>query len=129
MNTRTKTSVRAATWMMAIALACDGCVLFHQGSHYRPIHAYAKEGDAVHAADELAKNPGDLNLPDDVGLTPLHFGVLHCHTSVVVLLLDKGAKVNRKAKDGATPLHLAAQEGCMDAVKLLLAKGAKGQRA
>jgi ankyrin repeat protein len=125
MKSRVQTSVWAATWAVALALSCEGCFLFHQRSAYRPIHEYAKAGDAVHVDQDLSKNPGDLNLPDDAGLTPLHLAVLHCHTNVVMLLLDRGAKVNRQAKDEATPLHLAAQEGCAGAVKVLLAKGAK----
>jgi len=110
--------------MAVFAFACEGCVLFHKHSAYRPIHQYAIAGDAAGVAGELAKNSGDLNLPDDAGLTPLHLAALHCHTNVVALLLAKGAKVNPKGKDDATPLHLAAQEGCTDAVTMLLAKGA-----
>jgi ankyrin repeat protein len=125
MKTKLQLSVKAATLAVALALVCDACVLFHKHSSYRPIHEYAKAGDVVHVDEELSKNPGDLNLPDDAGLTPLHLAALHCHTNVVMLLLDKGANVNRKATDDATPLHLAAQEGCGDAVKVLLAKGAK----
>ncbi len=73
----------------------------------------------------LATNSHDLNLPDDAERTPLHLAATHCHTNVVVLLLDKGAKIDPRAEGGATPLHLAAQEGCVDVVNLLLAKGAK----
>jgi len=110
---------------LAFAVLCGGCVLFHKPSAYRPIHQYAIAGDVAGVAGELTKTPGDLNLPDDAGLTPLHLAALHCHTNVVALLLAKGAKVNQEATDDATPLHLAAQEGCTDAVTMLLAKGAK----
>lgn len=68
---------------------------------------------------------GDLNLPDDAGLTPLHLAAGHCRTNVVALLLEKGAQPNSKAKGGATPLHLASQEGCADAVTMLLTGGAQ----
>jgi ankyrin repeat protein len=54
----------------------------------------------------------------------LHLAASNCHTNVVVLLLDKGAKVNCTSKDGTTPLHLAAQDGCTDVVNILMAKGA-----
>ncbi len=125
MKTTLQPSTRATVLAAALAMVCGGCFLFHQRSAYRPIHQYAKAGDAVGVAEELKKSPGDLNLPDDAGLTPLHLAALHCRTNVVALLLDKGAAVNRAAKDGATPLHLAAQEGCADAVTMLLARGAK----
>jgi ankyrin repeat protein len=64
-------------------------------------------------------------MKDDAGRTPLDLAVIHCHTNVVMLLLDNGAAINLKAAGGATPLHLAAQGTCPDMVALLLAKGAK----
>ncbi len=102
MKTKLRTSVRAAAFAVALALVCGGCVLFHKDSPYRPIHQYAKAGDAAHVNEELSKHPGDLNAPEDAGLTPLHLAALHCHTNVVMLLLDKGAKVNKEER--MTPL-------------------------
>jgi ankyrin repeat protein len=118
------TRLPVALFSAACLVLTAGC--FHTPPHsaYRPIHRYAIDGDAVGVAAELAKNPGDLNLPEDAGLTPLHLAAGHCRTNVVALLLDKGAKLNVKAQGGATPLHLAAQEGCADAVTMLLDKGA-----
>jgi ankyrin repeat protein len=111
--------------LFAILFAvCNGCIS-PPHSAYRPIHQFAESGDAVAVAQDLATNSSDLNLPDDAGLTPLHLAAAHCRTNVVMLLLDKGAKVNARAVGGATPLHLAAQEGCSDAVVILLEKGAK----
>lgn len=106
------------------ALLCSGCGLCHKGSRYRHIHEYARSGDAASVAADLSKYPGDLNLPDDAGLTPLHLAALHCHTNIIALLLARGADVNCEAKDDATPLHVAAQEGCLDGLKMLLEKGA-----
>lgn len=40
---------------------------------------------------------------------------MNCHTEMAMLLLERGAEVNWKAKNWLTPLHLAAQE---DAVKI-----------
>jgi len=107
-----------------LVVAGTGCFHATQHSAYREIHASARDGDAAQVAGDLAQTPGDLNLPDDAGLTPLHLAASACHTNVVALLLDKGAKIDCPAKDGARPLHLAAQEGCADAVNLLLARGA-----
>ena len=110
----------------ALAIACAGCFLIPPAhSKNRPIHEYAADGNVAAVAQDLATNSHDLNLPDDAERTPLHLAATHCHTNVVVLLLDKGAKIDPRAEGGATPLHLAAQEGCVDVVNLLLAKGAK----
>jgi len=124
MKIRFYPSVRILLLTAMLAVAGAGC--FHSSKHsaYREIHASARDGDAEQVAGDLAENPGDLNLPDDAGLTPLHLSASACHTNVVALLLDKGAKIDCPAKDDATPLHLAAQEGCVDAVNLLLARGA-----
>jgi len=117
-----------SAWAILIAaatiLVSAGCSPPLKHSAYREIHAAARDGDAAQVAADLAQNPGDLNLPDDAGLTPLHLAASSCHTNVVVLLLDKGAKIDSTEKSGATPLHFAAQEGCLDAVKLLLDRGA-----
>jgi cytochrome c len=121
-----KTNLRVGILMLVLTVVCDGCFLIPPPrSAYRPIHQYAQNGDAVAVAADLATNFSDLNLPDDGGLTPLHLAAAHCHTNVVVLLLNKGASINRKGMGGATPLHLAAQEGCVDCIIVLLERGAK----
>ena len=116
---------RAFVVATAIAIFCQGCVLSAQHSAFRPIHSYAKAGDVEHVAEELAKDPHVLNLPDDSGFTPLHLAAARCRTNVVEFLLEKGADVERKSKDGSRPLHLAAQEGCTNVVTMLLARKAK----
>ena len=47
------------------------------------------------------------------------------HTEIVKALLDKGADVNAKSKDGVTALMWASQDGHTEIVKaLLIDKGA-----
>jgi ankyrin repeat protein len=106
-------------------VAVSGCWSSHPHSAYRAIHQYAINGDAAGVAAELAKDPDEVNLPEDDGLTPLHLAAENCHTNVVILLLEKGAKLNVTDDHKATPLHLAAQEGCTNVVAVLLAHGAK----
>jgi ankyrin repeat protein len=126
MKIKFHTPIQIAMLTAALAVACSGCFLAPPAhSKNRPIHEYAADGNVVAVAQDLTTNSHDLNLPDDAGRTPLHLAATHCRTNVVVLLIDRGAKIDPRSKGGATPLHLAAQEGCLDMVKLLLAKGAK----
>jgi ankyrin repeat protein len=126
MKTKFHTLIQTAMLTAALAVACAGCFLIPPShSSYRPIHEYAADGNVTAVAQDIATNSHDLNLPDDAGRTPLHLAATHCHTNVVALLLDKGAKIDPRAAGGTTPLHLAAQGGCVEVVNLLLAKGAK----
>jgi ankyrin repeat protein len=117
--------LRIVLVLATCGLMTTGCWSAHPHSAFRTIHQCAINGDAAGVSAELTKHPDALNLPEDDGLTSLHLAAENCHTNVVVLLLDKGANINVRAKDNATPLHLAAQEGCTDAVTVLLERAAK----
>lgn len=43
---------------------------------------------------------------------------------MVALLLDKGANIESKTRDGLTPLHCAARSGHEQVVDMLLERGA-----
>ena len=68
-------------------------------------------------ADPNARDPQS-------GSTMLSIAALMGHTEVVALLLENGADVNAKSRDGGTALHAAAFLGRAETVKLLLEKGA-----
>ena len=46
------------------------------------------------------------------------------HTEIVAVLLEHGADINVKSRDGSTALHAAAFLGRAETAKLLLEKGA-----
>lgn len=81
-------------------------------------------GDATLIHDRLADN-ADVNAVDSqFGVTPLAWAVLRGDVETTRLLIDRGADVMGRNRDGATPLHGAAFLGKVKAAELLLDKGA-----
>ncbi len=66
-------------------------------------------------------SPDLLNAKTDAGIAPLHKAANEGHMSVARFLLDHGADVDVKDREGDTPLHLAAGRGQQAMVELLLA--------
>ncbi|MDQ6891103.1 MAG: ankyrin repeat domain-containing protein [Acidobacteriota bacterium] len=122
---RRRISSVAASLALLVALSACRSLGPAPHSRYRAIHEYAINGEVERVSADIASTPGDLNLPDDAGDTPLHLAAMHCRMPVIVFLVTKRAAVNRKDRGGATALHLAAQEGCLPAVTSLLGSGAK----
>ena len=56
--------------------------------------------------------------------TPLHMAAVEGRAEVAKALIDKGADVNAKDREGWTPLHSAAMDGNVDIVRLLINDGA-----
>jgi ankyrin repeat protein len=126
MKTKFLFPIRTAFLTAVLVITCSGCFLIPpKHSDYRAIHEYATDGNVAGLTQDLAAYPGDVNLTDDAGRTPLHLAATHCHVDAAKLLLDKGAKIDAKATGGTTPLDLAAQAGCVDIVDLLISRRAK----
>ena len=53
------------------------------------------------------------------GATPLHFAAHHGHASIVKMLLQRGADVNRAMHDGVTPMWFASSFGHADVVRVI----------
>ena len=64
----------------------------------------------------------DVNVNNDYGMTPLHFGY---DEDTAALHIAKGADVNAKDNKGRTPLAVALAEGHGDVADLLRRHGAK----
>ena len=58
------------------------------------------------------------------GNSPLMFAARQGHVEVAELLIERGADVNHRNRDGASVLMWAAGQGDVDMVKLLLDRGA-----
>lgn len=59
-----------------------------------------------------------INLQD--GLTPLHCAARSGHDQVMDLLLERGAPVMAKTKNGLSPLHMSIQGDHVDCARILL---------
>jgi ankyrin repeat protein len=79
-----------------IALLAAGC-------------GYSKEQEQEmqRIRDMVTARPGNVNLPDKSGNTPLHLAVLNNYVPLMDWLKDHGASANARGLHGDTPLHLA----------------------
>ena len=74
----------------------------------------------------LIKRGADVNFADNNRSTPLMWAACNCRSiRLVKALVDAGADVNAKAKEGNTPLQSAEISRCGEIVHLLKNAGAK----
>lgn len=102
------------------------------------LHAPGLEIDAPNAVGEtplmMAALKGHLDVARQLlergarlekeGWTPLHYAATGPSTALVVLLLDRGARVDVRSPNGTTPLMMAARYGQESSVDALLSRGA-----
>ncbi|XP_063698052.1 serine/threonine-protein phosphatase 6 regulatory ankyrin repeat subunit B-like [Culicoides brevitarsis] len=96
----------------------QGSTLLHHAVWYGRIQAVKLLLD--HKKD---KQTIDVNVRNNADITPLDIAINKENTSLVRLLLKKGANPNVKDLDGGTPVHLAASEGKHEILELLLRHG------
>ncbi|EMP40428.1 Ankyrin-3 [Chelonia mydas] len=72
----------------------------------------------------LAPRYLDYTFTGQNDITPLHVASKRGNANMVKLLLDRGAKIDAKTRDGLTPLHCGARSGHEQVVKMLLDRGA-----
>jgi Acyltransferase family/Ankyrin repeats (3 copies) len=85
----------------------------------------ALQAGDVKAAESFLTAEGSLsNLHPAFAVTPLQWAALNGRRDAVALLLDRGAPVDSRNRDGHTALHGAAFMGYDEIVRLLLARGA-----
>ena len=84
--------------------------------------AAAGRGDLARVESLLSRGV-KIDTPDYLGWTPLYRTMINGHKTMVQKLLDSGANVNARNRDGATPLFVVP-EGGVELAEMLLAKGA-----
>jgi ankyrin repeat protein len=84
----------------------------------------AMDGDLA-KIKALISARADVNARDKAwGMTALMFAVGHGYTEIAKLLVEKGADVDARDKDGFTALMMAAWQGHAEIAKLLIDRGA-----
>lgn len=81
-------------------------------------------GDLTAIKDALESGSDLSALDSQYGIDPLGWAALNGQTAAAKLLLEKGADIHNRHRDGSTALHGAAFLGRIDTVKLLVEKGA-----
>jgi len=87
-------------------------------------HIRESDGDAIMTMLRRASVDIDLDRINMSGMTALHQAVLDDNLVMVRLLIQHGAKINKKDEDGWTPLHAAAANGLHHIARYLISQGA-----
>lgn len=77
------------------------------GLGYRQGPRETLEADVLESVKIALEHKGDVLAADAQGNTALHGAALRGANSTVLLLLDRGAKIDAKNQKGQTPLHIA----------------------
>jgi ankyrin repeat protein len=85
------------------------------------LFAAADSGDLTLVKSIISEKGHLVNDRDDYGCTPLQIAVQKDHRDVVTYLLDSGAEVNSRNKDGYTALHFVTSKTMAE---LLITRGA-----
>nr|XP_020647611.1 integrin-linked protein kinase isoform X2 [Pogona vitticeps] len=84
------------------------------------IFTQCRDGNAVAVRLWLDNTENDLNQGDDHGFSPLHWACREGRSSVVDMLVMRGARINVMNRGDDTPLHLAASHGHRDIAQKLI---------
>jgi len=89
----------------------------------KTIYEFCQEGNEQRV-EQMLKKQFDVNQPDDMKLTLLHWAADRGNESMIRLLVRYGANLNAQDGDGQTALFNAAHSSNIPCVKLLLSLGA-----
>lgn len=77
--------------------------------------------------DLLKSSLADMDIPDKLGRTPLHYAIMYGHESIVDWLIEQKANLHSADKEGYFPLEWACQYRREEIVKMLLGKAAESE--
>jgi len=121
-------AARTANWQAIYCLLNNGADANIPDPNNTTALLWAAEQNDPEAVKTLIKKTKNINTIDSVaGMTPLMWAVYNEHDNpqIIQLLLDNGALLNIKAKDGSTALSWAMKKGNTATVALLQKAGAQ----
>jgi hypothetical protein len=89
-----------------------------------PLYYAAMLGFRDLAEHLIAEHPEHVNARGGVEVTPLHVAASAGHSDILSLLIEHGADMGGRDKDGHTPLHRASDNARLEVGQLLLNRGA-----
>ena len=69
-------------------------------------------------------SPATVDIADKTGIVPLHIAAARNYCSVIEMLIEQGANINRVDNFGSSAVHFATFSGAVDAVKVFLTQKA-----
>ncbi len=126
------TVVPAMTWASGYATASGAARRQRQAAvetASTDLWAAIRLGDAAALERQLHGPAALTDLHPAFGVTPLTWSALVGQQAIAETLIDRGADVSARNRDGGTALHAAAFLGRDGIVELLLRKGAKADAA
>ncbi len=121
-------AARNANWPVVFSLLNNGADANIADNMNQSVLLWAAELNNIEAVKVLLKKTKNINTIDSLaGMTPLMWATYNEHDNpqIIQALLDNGADVNIKAKDGSTALSWALKKGNTATVALLKKAGAE----
>ncbi len=121
-------AARNANWPVVFSLLKNGADANIADNLNQSVLLWAAELNNMEAVKVLLKKTKNVNTIDSLaGMTPLMWATYNEHDNpqIIQALLDNGADINIKAKDGSTALTWALKKGNTATVALLRKAGAK----
>merc|ERR1719328_909631 len=96
------------TLVLALATALSSASTLQRakrGAQWTPLQEAASSGNKAEVQELLQHDDIQIDAPDNKGRTPMHLAAQKGHSSVVAVLIQRGANINTHDDYLQTPLH------------------------
>ena len=100
---------------ISLLLSLSSCNII---TNTQPIHKASSKGDIAKAIKIIEKDPTQVNVQDNLGMTPLYLASMKGHKEIVEFLIKSGADIELGNDLEERPLAKAAKFGHYEVVKM-----------